>query len=118
MENLDRWTTPKQIKIERAGDPRPLRRGPLKKRERRKGSKARRDELLSSKQTLLRYADYIVRDRKTKAEHPEWYRHPNHYDFHWEKHFDEHEKKHFKLIDAAAKDGVIDDPTLWTVIKP
>lgn len=47
MGNLDRWSTPKGIKIERAGNPRPLRRGFIKKSERKKGRKARLDEIVS-----------------------------------------------------------------------
>lgn len=118
MGHSDNWTTPKAIKIEREGEPRPLRRGPLKKGERRKGVKARKDELLSSMRALTTYSDYILRDRQTRIEHPEWYRHPNRYDAHWEKSFDSHQRKHAKLLAAAFKDGVIDDAFEWWVFKP
>lgn len=123
MGNFDNWTTPKQIKIERAGDPRPLRRGPLKKHERRKGQKARLDELLSSKKTLERYAGYILDERQRRIDHPEWFvERPgaaaSYFQFHHELWFDQHIKKHTGLLRAAFRDKVIDSAFEWWVFKP
>lgn len=66
MGNSDKWTTPKQIKIEREGEPRGTRRGPLRKGQRRKGIKARWDEVLSAKKTWQRYQEWLER-RTDKA---------------------------------------------------
>lgn len=121
MGNFDRWSTPKGIKIERKGDPRPLRRGLLKKGERRKGQKARIDELMSSKKTLEKYAQWIQDERQRRIDHPEWFiERPgvSFFQFHHEKWFDEHVKKHTKLLAAALKDGVIEEVYDWWVWKP
>lgn len=118
MGNSDKWTTPKQIKIERAGNPRTLKRGILKKGQRKKGVKARFDEILSSKKTLLRYAEWIIRERNQRIKHPEWCITEEAFVEHYSEIFDTQEKKYFKLIDAAFDDGIIDDKTLWMVIKP
>lgn len=110
MGNSDRWSTPKQIKIEREGEPRGTRRGPLKKGERRKGRKARIDELLSAKRNTVRYAEYIVTERKRRAEHPEWFRpfrglRP--YEPEYEKWFDQCRMRLDSLIAAALRDKMI-----------
>lgn len=122
MGNDDKWTTPKQIKIERKGDPRPLRRGPLKKGERRKGKKARIDELLSSRKTLQQYAKWILDERQRRIDHPEWYiprkDHLIAYDPHYEEYFDKHSRKHRDLLAEALTDGVIDSVREWLVGKP
>ena len=121
MGNQDNWTTPKQIKIEREGEPRGVRRGPLKKGERRKGIKARLDLLKSSKRTLQYYADWMLRERQRKQEHPEWYRPtPGYirYEPHHERYFDLHQKKHFDLLRQALKDGIIESAAEWFVEKP
>lgn len=60
MGGFDRWSTPKQIKMERAGDPRPLRRGALKRGERKKGRKARWDEVLSAYKTWQTYQKWYI----------------------------------------------------------
>lgn len=73
MGNQDNWTTPKQIKIERAGEPRGTRRGPKKKGERHKGKKARLDEILSARTEAQRYSKYVQDDRQRRIDHPEWY---------------------------------------------
>jgi hypothetical protein len=119
MGNQDNWTTPKQIKIERAGESRGLRRGPLKKGERRKGVKARLDLLLSSKKTLLRYAEWILDDRKRREEHPEWYSRGEGMWERWhEEYFDKHTKNHARLLADALRDGIIDETKTWIVEKP
>lgn len=107
MGNQDNWATPKQLKIEREGEPRGTRRGPLKKGERRKGIKARVDELKSSKRTLQTYAGWIMEKQSRIG-----------YRFNWDRHFDEQQKKHRILLDAALKDKVIDSETDWIVEKP
>lgn len=116
MGNLDRWSTPKQIKIERAGEPRPSRRGALKKGERRKGKKARIDEILSARKECLRYAEYIKNDRQRRTEHPEWYipveGRYRRYDPEYRKWFDKVEVKLLKLLKAAVNDEVITDGEL------
>lgn len=107
MGNLDKWTTPKQIKIEREGEPRGVRRGPLKKGERKKGVKARIDELKSSRRTLQTYAGWMMEKQSRIG-----------YRFDWERHFDEQQKKHRKLLYAAVKDSIIESETDWLVEKP
>lgn len=123
MGNLDKWTTPKQIKIERKGEPRPLRRGVLKKGERRKGKKARIDEILSAKKEAIRYAEWMVNEHKRKLEHPEWYKSSNEllvYNPEYGKRFDRASLKLNILILAAIEDKVIfvDDITQYEVNKP
>lgn len=61
MGNFDNWTTPKATKIAREGDPRGTRRGVLKKGERRKGPKARLDELKSAHQRLQQQIEWTER---------------------------------------------------------
>jgi hypothetical protein len=61
MGNQDNWTTPKQIKIEREGEPRGTRRGKLKKGQRRKGRKARMDEVISAHKNWLTYKGWYER---------------------------------------------------------
>lgn len=124
MGNLDRWSTPKQIKIERAGEPRPSRRGALKKGERRKGKKARLDEILSARKSCLRYAEYIKNDRQRRIDHPQWYipveGRYRRYDPEYEKWFDKALSKLSDLIHAAIVDKVItvDDVAQYIVEKP
>lgn len=115
MGNQDNWTTPKQIKIEREGEPRGTRRGPLKKGQRRKGKKARIDEILSAMKDAKRYADWIVDERKRRKEHPEWYtpyKGMRHYDPEYEKWFDKAAFKLDGLILQAIEDKVI-SATEW-----
>lgn len=107
MGNQDNWTTPKQIKIEREGEPRGTRRGPLKKGDRRKGIKARIDELKSSRRTLQTYAGWMMEKQSRIG-----------YRFNWERHFDEQQKKHEKLLNAALRDNVIEIVDGWEVEKP
>lgn len=73
MGNQDNWTTPKQLKIEREGEPRGIRRGNHKKSKRRKGKKARIDEILAAKKAAERYREHIHDDEKNRIEHPERY---------------------------------------------
>lgn len=113
MGHQDSYHTPKQIKIERKGNPRPLRRGPLKKGERRKGVKARLDELISSKKRLEEYARWIVESQERQKKQPVTF-----FDKWHLKWFDEHLKKHTKLLSAALKDGIIDWALDWWVFKP
>lgn len=123
MGNSDNWTTPKQIKIEREGEPRGTRRGRLKKGERKKGKKARLDEILSASRTCQRYAQWILDERKRRKEHPEWFQPIKGlwtYDPHYEKWFDEAKKKLDLLIAKAISDLQIDkeDAALFDVKKP
>ena len=59
----DKWHTPKHIKIERAGEPRGSRRGSRKKKDRRKGSKARMDEIISVKKCAEQYYKWARTDK-------------------------------------------------------
>lgn len=124
MGNSDKWTTPKQIKIEREGEPRGTRRGPLKKGERRKGKKARIDEILSAKRDTIRYAEYITSERKRRIDHPEWYKPLRNglrgYEPEYEKGFDQCRIKLDILIAAALRDKVIapDFVKMFLVEKP
>lgn len=94
MGNFDKWTTPKQIKIERAGDPRPIRRGPMKKGDRKKGRKARTDEVLSALNTWKLYQ--------------KWYEGCLTEEGWWKKRMKEnmekYKTKYFKLRDAFTKE--------------
>lgn len=112
MGNQDNWTTPKQIKIEREGEPRGVRRGKLKKGERKKGKKARLDEILSAKKEAERYRRYIWDDSARRLEHPEWYRPikgPYHrYEPNYQEWFDAASLKLNLLLVRAVTDGVID----------
>lgn len=106
MGNFDRWKTPKQIKIARKGDPRPLRRG-IKKGERRKGKKARLDELMSHKTRLEFYADQLSQPRYSRL--------------FWQsddRRFNEHRTKYTQLLQSALKDKIIDSAWDWWVWKP
>lgn len=60
----DNWTTPKHLKIEREGEPRGLRRGPTKKKDRRKGQKARMDEIVAARNQVKRYYDWAQEDKQ------------------------------------------------------
>ncbi len=59
----DNWTTPKHLKIERKGKPRGLRRGSTKKKDRRKGPKARMDEIISARNKVKLYYKWIQDDK-------------------------------------------------------
>lgn len=123
MGGFDRWHTPKQIKIERAGEPRGTKRGLLKKGQRRKGKKARVDEIISAMNDCKRYAKWIVEERKRRIEHPEWftpYKNLYYYEPHWEKSFDEANLKLRILVAKAISDLQIDkeDVTKYSVEKP
>lgn len=106
------WRTPKQDKIER-DKPRPRNRGILKKGERRKGVKARIDEIKSAQSRTLRYRDWIVSEWKRFKEHPEWYRplpksYPaRRYNPHYDEWFDREQKRLSELLLAAIKDRVL-----------
>lgn len=111
MGNQDNWTTPKQIKIERAGEPKGTKRGKLKKGERRKGKKARLDEILSAKNDCVRYSQHIKDDAQRRREHPQWYT-PfegpgTRYDPEYRKWFEKALVKLKTLLKKAIKDGVI-----------
>lgn len=60
----DKWTTPKHLKIEREGEPRGFKRGPMKRKDRKKGKKARMDEIISAKNDVKRYYDWVKEDAK------------------------------------------------------
>lgn len=60
----DNWTTPKHIKIERQGEPRGTRHGSLKKKDRRKGPKARMDEIISARNEVKRCYGWVQDDRE------------------------------------------------------
>ncbi len=115
MGRQDNWHTPKQLKIERE-KVRPHNRGVLKKGERRKGIKARLDELLAQKRRLLEYAGRIRRARETKKKHPDWYA-SSFYNWH-EKWFDEYTIKQEKLIALAIADKIIENGDEFRVTKP
>ncbi len=72
MGRQDNWTTPKQIKIERAGEPRASHRGPLQKRKRRKGLKARLDEVRSALQSLKRANERLLSAAKNQPVEGWW----------------------------------------------
>jgi len=114
MGDTDKWSTPKQIKIERAGEPTGIRRGILKKGERKRGKKARIDQILSAQKDVRFYADFISKDAKSRQEHPEWYdtivmdgRKYRRYDPSYQKWYDESYQKLIKLIAKCVKDGVL-----------
>lgn len=111
MGNHDKWTTPKQLKVEREGEPRGTRRGNRKKGERRKGKKARIDEILAAKKDAERYRQYIHDDKKRRIAHPEWYRPFEkglwRYDPEYQKWFDKAITKLEELVIHAIEDGVI-----------
>lgn len=98
MGNFDRWSTPKQIKIERAGEPRPLRRGPLKKSERKKGRKARIDEVVAE---WKRYKFWQERSdaHRARGEKQGWAQDT-------QKWADGHLERHRKLVEKCQKDGI------------
>lgn len=111
MGNQDNWTTPKQIKIERAGEPRGTKRGKLKKGERKKGKKARIDEVLSARNSARRYFEWMENDKKRRIEHPEWYQPLDNpklvrYDPHYQRWYQREYDKHAKLVEKCLKDGV------------
>lgn len=104
MGNSDNWTTPKQIKIEREGEPRGTKRGRLKKGERRKGVKARMDEVKSAYKTWQLYKKWydesMVRGNAFGFFGAEWQKE------NMEKAF----SRYSKLREAYIKDhGAIDD---------
>lgn len=123
MGNFDRWKTPKQIKVERAGEPRKTGRGILKKGQRRKGKKARVDEILSAMNDCKRYAQWMIDDRKRRVEHPEWYRPIRgyySYDPKYDEWFDRVKAKLDSLVTKAISDLQIakEDATKYSVEKP
>lgn len=61
----DKWTTPKHLKIERKGEPRGFHRGSMKKKDRRKGPKARMDEIISAKNDVKRCYEWIQDEKVT-----------------------------------------------------
>lgn len=126
MERYDRWSTPKQIKIEREGEPRGIKRGKLKKGERRKGKKARLDEVLSAKKDCERYRQYINDDERRRIEHPEWYTPEpesrlRRYDPEYRKWFDKSQLKLKGLIEKAIQDGFMrgeESEYYWVELHP
>lgn len=115
MGNQDNWTTPKQLKIEREGEPRGTRRGPLKKGQRKKGRKARLDEVLAAKKDCELYRQYVNNDERQRIEHPEWYTpiegRYKRYDPQYKEWFYKCKVKLDKLIEKAIEDGVMDKET-------
>lgn len=111
MGNQDNWTTPKQLKIEREGEPRGTKRGKLKKGQRRKGKKARMDEVLAAKKECERYKLYVLDDEKRRIEHPEWYRpiesRYRRYDPEYRKWFSKSQANLINVIGRAIRDEVI-----------
>lgn len=111
MGNQDNWTTPKQIKIERAGEPRGTRRGPKRKADRRKGKKARMDEVLAAFKECQRYKKYLLDDQQRRIEHPEWYTPPTmglrRYDPEYKKWFGKAQLKLWILVGDAVRDNVM-----------
>lgn len=95
----DKWHTPKHLKIEREGEPRGLRRGPMKKKDRRKGPKARMDEIISARNQVKRYYDWAQEDKKRKGTYfmrdayAKWHA--------------EGVQKLKKLLELALQDGII-----------
>lgn len=62
----DNWTTPKHLKIERKGEPRGLRRRPMKKKDRRKGPKARMDEIIAMRNRVKTTYNWVQEDKTRK----------------------------------------------------
>lgn len=119
------WRTPKQDKIER-DKPRPRNRGILKKGERRKGVKARIDEIKSAQSRTLRYRDWIIGEWKRFKDHPEWYR-PlpkgyrwKPYQWRYDESFDREQKNLNQLLVMAINDKVLsyEDAKQYEVEKP
>ncbi len=114
MGNPDNWTTPKQIKIEREGEPRGVKRGPLKKGERKKGKKARIDEVLAARNEVRRYAEWLAQEAQRRREHPEWYqdvrtiggRRYKPYEPMYQKWYDKAYAKYENIVANCVKDGV------------
>lgn len=107
------------------GEPRGIKRGKLKKGERRKGKKARLDEVLSAKKDCERYREYINRDEKNRLEHPEWYTPVEHgvyrYDPDYMKWFTEKQIYLEELIEKAIGDGFMkreDSVYYWVDLHP
>lgn len=112
MGNSDKWTTPKQIKIEREGEPRGTRRGNRKRNERVKGKKARLDEVLSARNSARRYFEWMESEKKRRQEHPEWYTYTkgsklSAYEPHYQKWYQREFDRHAKLLEKCIADGVI-----------
>ncbi len=109
-----------RLRLLREGEPRATRRGILKKGERRKGKKARIDEILSLQNQLKRYATRIIAERKRHKEHPELYG-PlpaglAHWSFGYEKWFDECRKKLDRVLLKAVDDSIISNSDIKTYI--
>ena len=126
MGNQDNWHTPKQLKIERAGEPKNIKRGKLKTGQRRKGKKARMDEVLSAKKDAERYRQYINDDAQRRMEHPEWYTPEpearlRRYDPDYRKWFAKSQLKLKELIEKAVEDGVMkgeESEYYWVELHP
>lgn len=95
----DHWHTPKHIKIEREGEPRDSRRGATKKKDRRKGPKARMDEIISMRNQARLYLKWIKDDddknwgRPIREAYRRWYARDV--------------KKLDKMLKTALEDGII-----------
>lgn len=112
MGNPNNWSEPKQNKIARAGEPKGVKRGVLKKGERRKGKKARLDEVLSARNSARRYFEHMESDKKRRLKHPEWYDYSERsglvrYDPLYQKWYQREYDRHKKLLEQCILDGVI-----------
>lgn len=110
MGNLDKWSTPKQIKIERAGEPKGCKRGINKNRK--KGKKARLDEVLSARNSARRYFEWMEDEKRRRIEHPEWYTHIkgsklSAYEPHYQKWYQREFDRHAKLLGKCIEDGIL-----------
>lgn len=119
MSDQDKYSLPLHMKVEREGEPRGIRRGPTKRKNRHKGVKARMDQILSAFRQVKREAEWVVAERRRKAEHPERYS-SNYFYLVLERRFDQYNKKLMKLVAGAVKDGVISeqDALNYVVLKP
>ena len=97
----DNWNTPKQIKIEREGEPRGFHRGPLKKKYRRKGKKARMDEIISAQNRVKQYYEWVIRER---SRHTGWDDRAMYKAWHTEA-----VRKLRNLLKLALRDGIISE---------
>lgn len=100
MGRQDNWSMPKQLKIARDGEPKGIKRG--KNKDRRKGQKARLDELLAAKKTAEAYRKWTLKS----IERAEIYGREDYFTG-WGDLFQKARKKIEVLILAAALDGVL-----------
>lgn len=111
MGNYDRWSTPKQIKIERAGESKKKNRGVLKKGERKKGRKARLDEVLSARNEARRYFQWMEDEKERRRSHPEWYMKTRQsgkgWEPKWQERYQQAFDKHSKLLRKCVQDAII-----------